>query len=254
MAKVLIDESTLTDIADSIRSKKGTTALINPANYASEISGISGGGGSSVPNSYTVNLYDENDVLTASYNLPCGTALNMPLSAKTNKWVSMDSEDVYTFPINSDVAGTVLNLKPSSDKTLTDFVYENYDISKNEYPYFVLIYDWSNLYNEPYVVMFYNEITLENLTDSADYVKINFGNVAFGTSVGSANVEFQCKDAKAICEEIFSNISTLQKHSGGYEKYKTYAHQSVFLTNKPDIYDERYLYHVINLNVVDESV
>lgn len=254
MAKVLIDESTLTDIADSIRSKKGTTDLINPANYANEISGISGGGGISVPNSYTVNLYDKNDVLTASYNLPCGTALNMPLNAKTNKWVSMYSEDVYTFPINSDVAGTVLNLKPSSDKTLTDFVYENYDISKSEYPYFVLIYDWSNLYNEPYVVIFYNEITMENLTDSADYVKINFRNVAFGTSKGSANASFQCKDAKAICEGIFSNVSTLQKHSGGYEKYKTYAHQSVFLTNKPDIYDERYLYHVINLNVVDESL
>ena len=53
MGKVLIDESTLTDIADSIRSKKGTTELINPANYASEISGITGGGGSSIENGFT---------------------------------------------------------------------------------------------------------------------------------------------------------------------------------------------------------
>lgn len=254
MAKVLIDESTLTDIADSIRSKKGTTALINPANYASEIIGITGSGGSTVSNSYTVNLYDENDVITASYNLPCGTALNMPLNAKTNKWVSMYSEDVYTFPINSDVAGTVLNLKPSSDKTLTDLVYENYGLDKNEYPYFVLIYDWANVYTDAYVVMFFNEIELEKLTDTADYVKSIFRNVAYGTTVATGNVAFQCEDAKTICEQMLGVVTTLQKHSGTYTRYKTYAHQSVFLTNKPDIYDERYLYHVINLNVVDESV
>ena len=36
----------LTDIADAIRAKKGTSALINPQDFASEIEGIEGGGGS----------------------------------------------------------------------------------------------------------------------------------------------------------------------------------------------------------------
>ena len=45
MGKVFIQESTLTSIADSIRSKKGTTALIDPANMATEIASITTGGG-----------------------------------------------------------------------------------------------------------------------------------------------------------------------------------------------------------------
>lgn len=44
MAKYVIDEKTLTDIADSIRQKKGTTAEIAPENMPSEIAGITGGG------------------------------------------------------------------------------------------------------------------------------------------------------------------------------------------------------------------
>lgn len=34
----------VTDIADAIRAKKGTTDLINPQDFAEEIEGISGGG------------------------------------------------------------------------------------------------------------------------------------------------------------------------------------------------------------------
>ena len=35
----------LTDIADTIRAKKGTTALINPQDFSSEIASIETGGG-----------------------------------------------------------------------------------------------------------------------------------------------------------------------------------------------------------------
>jgi hypothetical protein len=44
MAKRFIDESTLTGIADAIRAKKGTSDLLDPANFADEIYGITGGG------------------------------------------------------------------------------------------------------------------------------------------------------------------------------------------------------------------
>lgn len=40
----LIKKSTLTEIGDAIRSQKGTTELIDPANFGSEISAIEGGG------------------------------------------------------------------------------------------------------------------------------------------------------------------------------------------------------------------
>jgi hypothetical protein len=44
MAERFIEESTLTDIADAIREKKGTSEMLDPANFAEEIEGITGGG------------------------------------------------------------------------------------------------------------------------------------------------------------------------------------------------------------------
>lgn len=42
MVEYFIKESTLTDIADAIREKKGTSYLYDPAEYASEIRSIEG--------------------------------------------------------------------------------------------------------------------------------------------------------------------------------------------------------------------
>lgn len=46
MSKVLVTETYLEDIADAIRSKNGSTDTYTPAEMASAISDISGGGGS----------------------------------------------------------------------------------------------------------------------------------------------------------------------------------------------------------------
>jgi hypothetical protein len=42
----------LTDVADAIRTKKGTTALINPQNFSSEIASIESGGGGGADNGF----------------------------------------------------------------------------------------------------------------------------------------------------------------------------------------------------------
>lgn len=47
----------LTDIADAIREKKGTTEKINPQNFSSEIKGITSGGGSGEGSSSQPNGY-----------------------------------------------------------------------------------------------------------------------------------------------------------------------------------------------------
>jgi hypothetical protein len=62
----------LTDVADAIRAKKGTTAKINPQDFSSEIASIStgggGGGGTSVAVSKSdVNFYDYDGTLLFSY-------------------------------------------------------------------------------------------------------------------------------------------------------------------------------------------
>ena len=61
----------LTDIADAIRDKKGTTGAINPQDFSSEIASIeSGGGGSSAVTSASVsdvNFYDYDGTILHSY-------------------------------------------------------------------------------------------------------------------------------------------------------------------------------------------
>lgn len=55
MGKAIIDEDTLTGIADAIRTKKGTTELIPTPNMRSEILSISGGGSTEVFDHTVVN-------------------------------------------------------------------------------------------------------------------------------------------------------------------------------------------------------
>ena len=69
----------LTDVADAIRAKKGTTAKINPQDFSSEIASIStgGGGGTSVAVSMSdVNFYDYDGTLLHSYTKSAFLALS----------------------------------------------------------------------------------------------------------------------------------------------------------------------------------
>lgn len=62
----------LTDVADAIREKKGTTGKINPQDFASEIASIEGGGGGGVEKVEAlvddVNFYDYDGALLYSYS------------------------------------------------------------------------------------------------------------------------------------------------------------------------------------------
>ena len=57
----------LTDVADAIRTKKGTTAKINPQDFSSEIASIPAGGSATVSKS-DVNFYDYDGTLLHSYS------------------------------------------------------------------------------------------------------------------------------------------------------------------------------------------
>ena len=58
----------LTDVADAIRAKKGTTAKINPQDFSSEIASIPTGGGSATTSKSSVNFYDYDGTLLHSYS------------------------------------------------------------------------------------------------------------------------------------------------------------------------------------------
>ena len=69
----------LTDVADAIRAKKGTTAKINPQDFSSEIASISTGGGGSTSGAVSksdVNFYDYDGKLLHSYTKSAFLALS----------------------------------------------------------------------------------------------------------------------------------------------------------------------------------
>ena len=68
MAKIFIEESTLSAIGNSIRAKTGKTNMIPPLNMPTEIESIQTGGSSTVTAS-DVNFYDYDGTLIASYSL-----------------------------------------------------------------------------------------------------------------------------------------------------------------------------------------
>lgn len=78
MAEYLIQDTTLTSIADAIREKTGKTELLSPAQMATEISGITGGGGGveegGIP-SKAVNFYDQFGNIMYSYTRAEAAAL-----------------------------------------------------------------------------------------------------------------------------------------------------------------------------------
>ena len=71
MAKIFIEESTLSNIGKSIRAKTGRTSKISPLNMPAEIASIqTGDGGSSSPVlSNDITFYDYDGTIVASYSL-----------------------------------------------------------------------------------------------------------------------------------------------------------------------------------------
>ena len=71
MAKIFIEESTLSAIGDSIRAKTGRANMIPPLNMPTEIASIQtdGGGSSSPVSANDVTFYDYDGTIIASYSL-----------------------------------------------------------------------------------------------------------------------------------------------------------------------------------------
>ena len=75
MAKIFIEESTLSAIGDSIRAKTGKTDMIPPLNMPTEIASIKTGSSSTPVSENDVTFYDYDGTVVASYTLAEAQAL-----------------------------------------------------------------------------------------------------------------------------------------------------------------------------------
>ena len=85
MAKIFIEESTLSAIGNSIRAKTGKTNMIPPLNMPTEIESIQAGGSSAPVSSNDVTFYDYDGTVVASYSLEEVQALTALPDAPTHE-------------------------------------------------------------------------------------------------------------------------------------------------------------------------
>ena len=84
MAKIFIEESTLSAIGDSIRAKTGKTDMISPLKMPTEIASIQAGGSSAPVSANAVTFYDYDGMIVASYTLEEAQALTLLPDAPTH--------------------------------------------------------------------------------------------------------------------------------------------------------------------------
>ena len=139
MSKVLVNESSLTGIANAIRGKNGSTTTYKPSEMAAAITAISGGGGSGVDipeeafvitgncnyrfardgwnwfiNNYG-NKITTNNISDPSYMFYFNNNLTtIPFDLNLNKTSYVPFSNMFCSCINLQAIGKIINLRPSS--------------------------------------------------------------------------------------------------------------------------------------------
>ena len=140
MGKAIIDEETLTGIADAIRTRKGTSYLIPTPNMKNEILSISGEM-PSLSNGYVVNFHGYDGEVMEIHSAKVGNAIGEPLSFVPRLWTDSNENEIV-FPILSNTVGEVIDVY-ALHKDMADMIYRYYGIDKTIYPY-LYISSWYN--------------------------------------------------------------------------------------------------------------
>jgi hypothetical protein len=220
MGKVLIDESTLTNIADSIRSKKGTTDLINPANYASEISGITGGDGSSIENGFTVNFHDAENNLIQSTSAIYGYQVYAPVSHMVDHWEDENGKLIqFPLTVNPNSQTNEINVYESGPGTCERLIYAHFGISKTDYGKLLVSY------NNGTVTVYFSNGTWNT---SSDKKKITLN----GTALKATSIYSSSNSASSITSAILkSSVNLSEVPSGSAENTSIYSGGRRLYTN-----------------------
>ena len=101
MAKIFIEESTLSAIGDSIRAKTGKTDMISPLNMPTEIASIQAGGSTAPVSANDVTFYDYDGTVVASYTLEEAQALTALPDAPTHNGLTFQGWNWSLADINA---------------------------------------------------------------------------------------------------------------------------------------------------------
>ena len=120
----------LTDIANAIRTKKGTQALIDPQNFSSEIASISGGG--SVDWTTMDALLDELQIAVGTYPVIYSITNTLSGCTTNNNTTSVETGSSYSATITANNSFTLLGATVSitmGGNDITSTAYSNGTIS-----------------------------------------------------------------------------------------------------------------------------
>lgn len=164
MAKVFIEETTLTSIGDAIRAKTGSSELIAPLDMADEINGITTGGGGDIEVEPIVltgsQTYGCAGVLAGKYiNMYGDTITTKDITAGNNMFYHNNGVDKIPFDLNfkNNVNSSVNNMFYSCEKLKLSPKINNIRVSECSYIFYNCLNlreipeDWCDTWDWSYI-------------------------------------------------------------------------------------------------------
>lgn len=220
MGVKLIQESTLTDIANAIREKKGTTDALDPANFATEISSIASSGGDLTDKELTYTGDCSHAFYTGRYDWiinKYGNKITTKDITNANRMFYNSQVETIPFPIHLKHGGS----GPGGDGYFID-VYNMFSFCRvKELP---LVYYRSdaissefNLFTNSYI-----ERIPDGIVDTFKFDSINkFDNCKmYGIFKGCVNLRYIPSDFLKQCHAGYLTYSWTPFYQGFYNCYR----------------------------------
>ena len=211
MAKVFIEETTLTAIGDAIRNKTGSTDLIAPGDMAAEISGIEAGGG---------DLPEEAFVITGNCeNMFNNNKFNWFLTEYGDRITTKDIESAMNMFRYTKVTEIpfALNFK-SSGYVSGSYSYERLFASANNLE---SIGDINGMYFYKVQSMFENCYNLKQIPNFVNCLPMGSDSSVNAGNHTSGKIFASCYSLKEISPEVLSYFNYPGNNTSTYPMYNS---------------------------------
>lgn len=215
----------LTDVANAIREKKGTTDLINPQDFSAEIASIEGGGASAEGD---VNFRDYDGTIVYSYTKAQFLALSelpeLPthegLVAQGWNW-TLAAAQSYVADMGIMEIGANYNTNDNKTRLYFSIPYDNYSITLryNQTSSNGVRVLWGDGTKEEYVSSTGNKSLTHTYAKKGDYVcviRVSSGEITLGGSYGLFSATSWQSDLKGCFALKKAEVSSMVTGIGSY--------------------------------------